>query len=449
MQSHDLITFKDLILVPLYFSIIIFLAYIIQRKDKSKYAEKYLVRGLAIKLFGVIIFCLIYVFYYKGGDTVNYFIGAKSIGNLLLDPSLFHKGFAILFNTDSVHNSINSFTTETGYPRMYMWNDENSMSVCRFTVLFSILGSGSFLCTSLFTAGYSYIGVWKLYKMFNIEFPKNSKALAYLILFLPSIVFWGGGVMKDSYVLCATCWVTYNFYRIFIIRKKLIINLILLLINLAIIINTKSYVIISLLPGMLLWLNNSYLKEKVNTNLGRFLFFPVLLVFISIFGYLIFLNLSSFMGVYGDVDSAIQQAQIIQDDLLREDQYGSNNYNIGELDGSIIGLVRIAPAAIFTALFRPLFWEVGSPTMAISVIENSILFLFSMRILFFTNPISLIKVLFVNPVLLYSVVFSLLFAFGVGIAGTNFGALVRYKIPLMPFFFSSVYLIHQIYKSKS
>ena len=41
------------------------------------------------------------------------------------------------------------------------------------------------------------------------------------------------------------------------------------------------------------------------------------------------------MGVYGDVDSAIQQAQVIQDDLLREDQYGGNNYNIGELDGSL------------------------------------------------------------------------------------------------------------------
>jgi len=37
-------------------------------------------------------------------------------------------------------------------------------------------------------------------------------------------------------------------------------------------------------------------------------------------------------------------------------------------------------------------------------------------------------------------VFSLFSAFGFGIAGTNFGALVLYKIPLMPFFFSLIYI---------
>ena len=61
------------------------------------------------------------------------------------------------------------------------------------------------------------------------------------------------------------------------------------------------------------------------------------------------------MGVYGDVDSAIQHAQVIQEDLLREEQYGGNNYDIGQLDGSVGGLLSVAPLAIFTALFRPLF----------------------------------------------------------------------------------------------
>ena len=76
------------------------------------------------------------------------------------------------------------------------------------------------------------------------------------------------------------------------------------------------------------------------------------------------------MGVYGDVDTAIQQAQVIQEDLLREEQYGGNNYNLGQLDGSVGGLLSVAPVAIFTALFRPLFWEIGSPTMLLSALEN-------------------------------------------------------------------------------
>jgi len=30
-----------------------------------------------------------------------------------------------------------------------------------------------------------------------------------------------------------------------------------------------------------------------------------------------------------------------------------------------------APLATFTALFRPLLWEIGSPTMVLSAIENT------------------------------------------------------------------------------
>ena len=60
--------------------------------------------------------------------------------------------------------------------------------------------------------------------------------------------------MKDSFVLCSTCWITYNFYKIFIDRKNIILNSVFLIINLVLIVNIKSYVMISLGPGMMLWL---------------------------------------------------------------------------------------------------------------------------------------------------------------------------------------------------
>ena len=74
-------------------------------------------------------------------------------------------------------------------------------------------------------------------------------------------------------------------------------------------------------------------------------------------GFLLFENLSSSMGVYGGVETAIEQAQVIQDDLFRSDQHGDNYYSIGKIEGSISSLLRVAPLAVFTALFRPLFWK--------------------------------------------------------------------------------------------
>jgi hypothetical protein len=150
------------------------------------------------------------------------------------------------------------------------------------------------------------------------------------------------------------------------------------------------------------------------------------------------------MGVYGNVDSAIQQAQTVQQDLLREEAYGANSYNIGEIDGSTAGMISMAPIAVFTALYRPLFWEIGSPMMVISVIENTILLIITFLLLIRVSPFKIIRIILSEPFLLYALVFSLLFAFGVGIAGTNFGALVRYKIPLVPFYFPMIYLIFKL-----
>ena len=438
MQS-EIITYLDLILIPIYFIIFILIATIIKNnKIRNSEDYKYLVRAVIFKLIGVSGFCLIYIYYYGGGDTISYFYGSKAIVNLLISD--FEKGIAVFLDLDSPHNNWRSFNPSTGYPPFYMWKDKLTFTVSRFSVIFTMLSFNSFIVTSFFTSIFSLLGIWRLFRLFNILHPGHSKTFAILILYLPSLVFWGSGIMKDSYVLGATCWITYNFYQVFIKRRKIIINVLLFVFNLMIIINIKSYILISLIPGMLLWLNNAYLQNIRNPFL-RSLIFPVIVIFIIFLGFFTFQNISSFMGIYGDVDSAIQQAQVIQEDLLREEQYGGNNYNIGQLDGSIGGLLSVAPLAVFTALFRPLFWEIGSPTMFLSALENTILIIFTFLILVRTSPIKLLSILWREPFLLYCFIFSLFFAFGVGIAGTNFGALVRYKTPLVPFFFSMIYLI--------
>lgn len=445
MQSIDtLITYYDFLMAPLYILIILFVAIIIKGRNISNHEEyKYFISGLLLKILGVTFFSLVYVFYYQGGDTVNYFIGSKAIANLLVSD--FNKGIQVLFDTDSVHNAYESFNPSTGYPLHYMWRDSNTFFVSRITSLFYIISLDSFLITSFFTSIFSFVGTWKLFRLLNELYPNNSKTFAYLILFLPSLIFWGSGIMKDSYVLGATCWITYNFFQIFIKRKKIFINLIFFLFNLFIIINTKSYVIISLIPGMLVWLNSTYLKN-VSNGLIKIMIIPFLFIIISLMGFFAFDNLSSLMGVYGDVDTAIAQAQVIQEDLLREDQYGGNNYNLGKLDGSTSGMISIAPLAVFTAIYRPLFWEIGSPTMLISVIENMILLFFTIFLFVRTNPFLIIRLFLKEPFLLYCFIFSIFFAFGVGIAGTNFGALVRYKIPLIPFYFPMIFLIYKLLK---
>ena len=231
-----------------YFLLIIMIGWGIKSRNQIKHPEyKYFLKGLILKLLGVLAVCLVYLYYYKGGDTINYFLGAKSVLNLMY--SNFNAGIEVLFNTDSPLNSWDSFNNIKGKPPHYMWRDPNTFSVCRFSSILLIIGNSSFLATSFLTAVFSYVGIWKLYRLFNDLYLGNSRQLAYLILFIPTLLFWGGGIMKDSYVLGATCWITFNFYQVFILRKKMFWNIFFMIINLFIILNTKAYVVMSLFQG--------------------------------------------------------------------------------------------------------------------------------------------------------------------------------------------------------
>ena len=145
-----------------------------------------------------------------------------------------------------------------------------------------------------------------------------------------------------------------------------------------------------------MWLNSAYLKQIKNRLLKIFTL-PILSVLILVIGLYVFQNLSSLMGVYGEVDSAIEQAQVIRSDLLRSDQYGTNNYDIGKFDGSLISLISVAPNAIFTALFRPFFMGDRSPTMVFSAIENFILIIFTLFTLLRVSPFAVFKTFLKKP----------------------------------------------------
>ena len=115
------------------------------------------------------------------------------------------------------------------------------------------------------------------------------------------------------------------------------------------------------------------LLKAGSSGFVKILVMPLIGVIILGGGFFLYRNMGSLMGDYGNIDQAVEKAKIIQQDLLREEQYGGNNYNLGEIDGTAGGMTTIAPLAIFTALYRPLFFEIGSPMMVISALENTIL----------------------------------------------------------------------------
>ena len=135
---------------------------------------------------------------------------------------------------------------------------------------------------------------------------------------------------------------------------------------------------------------------------------------------------------YQSLDAIIETAVIIQDDLKKE-YYGGNSFDIGEIDPSLGGLVAKAPAAIVAGVFRPFLWESRNVLMLISGLETFAIMLLIIYLLVKFGLRRMINVVMRNPFLIAASVFVITYAFFVGLTTANFGALVRYRMPVIVF----------------
>ena len=126
-----------------------------------------------------------------------------------------------------------------------------------------------------------------------------------------------------------------------------------------------------------------------------------------------------------------------------------SSYTLGDFDPTILGILSKFPAAVNVTLFRPYLWEIRNPVMAISALESAFVFGITIFILFGLGFKNLYLVLKNDPFLTMSLIFSIFFAFSVGFTSYNFGALVRYKIPCIPFYLITLFVLsHEIKKLK-
>ena len=76
-----------------------------------------------------------------------------------------------------------------------------------------------------------------------------------------------------------------------------------------------------------------------------------------------------------------------------------------------------------------------------AAIEGVVSLFFTIRLLYKCGFIRFTKLIFSNPEVQFCMIFSVAFAFAVGFTSFNFGSLVRYKIPLMPFYFIALFIL--------
>ncbi|MFT4680360.1 MAG: hypothetical protein ACI9FU_000236 [Granulosicoccus sp.] len=427
----------DFILIPIFSILAYFVAKRIQfRKEPQNSAYAYYVKGLMAKIVGGLSLGAVYIFYYGGGDTLNYWVDAGTLRNLMfVDFSCY---LDILFGDTSMLNFF-CFDSTTGSPMSIFLRDSKSYAVTRFTSIPHLLSIDSFFGCTILVAIFSYMGTWRLYLMFTNEYPGLKKELAFAILFIPSVLFWGSGILKDTYTFSAACWLTYSFYNISLRRHKVGINLVMVAVNSLILISVKPYIFLGLMPGCLALLFFQRM-QRIESMLVRLLSFPVFFMIATVIGGVVVSRSAESLGSYGSVDSLLVKAVATQQDLKR-DAYEGNSFDIGDFDPSLTGILSKAPAAIFAGLFRPTLLDARNVVMLMSAIENTAIMLLFLYLVFRVGPIGFFREVFTQPLVMFCFSFAVFFSFSVGLTTSNFGSLVRYKIPAMPFFVAGLFIL--------
>ncbi|NBQ85313.1 MAG: hypothetical protein EBU03_04230, partial [Methylophilaceae bacterium] len=196
------------------------------------------------------------------------------------------------------------------------------------------------------------------------------------------------------------------------------------------------------LPGSILWLFFNRLNNIQNIAL-RLLSFPaiIIIVFSLVIGSMALLG--DYLGEYS-LSQVLFKAEKTQKDFAYNDIYGSNKVDIGEFDASLSGIIKKAPISISVGLFQPFIWKANNIVMIFAGLENLFILALSLYVLFKVKLKHLVLSLFSHPLFIFSFLFALFFAFSVGLTTANYGALVRLRIPGMPFYLCSLIMLLQL-----
>jgi hypothetical protein len=433
----DHLELGELLALPFFLFIVFSLAYAAQRRNVLKNPSyNYFARGIMAKLVGATVFCFVYVYYYHGGDTFSYFESSRSFVNLLeQNPSQFFQ----VFLGDNTPENYSCFDNFTGLPHGNIFFEHRGFFMTKFLTPFILLGFKSYLLSTLLLAVASFSGIWRMYQVLYKYYPALYKPLVIGFVFLPTAVFWGSGMLKDTVTFSGFCWFVSSMEKCFISREKRFKNLILAILFGYIVLIVKPYIIMASIPGVFVWLLHARVK-KIRNDLIRVLAIPLIYV-ISIAGG------AGIMSLLGDkldkfsLDKVLDTANVASKDLKRE-EYQGHSFDLGDYDVSVQGVIKKFPEATIAGLFRPFIWESKNFVMLLSGVENLALLYLSLFPLFRVGPRKVLRFFFDQPLMLFIFSYSILFAFSIGISTSNFGALIRFKIAFAPFFASMLLVLY-------
>ncbi len=423
----------DIILFPLYVGLFAWIFAVRRRRLKDPLLRRYHRNAFWLKVFSALAYIFFSLFLAKLDSTFLYYPEGMNITQLILKDFtnirlLFIPGKD--FDPNLLADSFNR-----GY-----FASESNFFIARLVTVFSFFSFGSYSVITLFFSLISFSGVWRLYRFFYEQYPHLHRQLAIAVLYLPNFVFWSSGILKDPLCTGMLGWFTYAVYRVLIRRNGILKYSLVALFSAFILGLVKAYILVSYLPFFLLFIVLTHLKT-IRAAAVRLVLLCCILLITAAGAWLVGDRLQNEMEDLA-LTKITESVQNTQQNFMRIADLAESSFSLGvEYDGTPAGLLKIAPAGIVATLYRPFIWESKKLSSLMSSLESLAIMLFTLYVFFKAGPVRFFGALFRDPMVMYCLFFAIIFALFVGVTTLNFGTLVRYKIPCMPFYIIGLLLI--------
>ena len=433
--QRNMLEYYEIILVPIYWLILTKLTIHILKK-RGHTEIKLAKRALHLKFIGGLIGTILFNLYYKGGDTTAYYKDGRILNAIFLgDPITGLRMFFVGGNPDTWPSDL---LPVIEYFRFAI--PANTWLVCKFAAFFQFFCFRSMLVTTMLFANVSFFCLWKFYKTINEIFPQIKKYTPWAIFYVPSLFLWGSGILKDTICIGALSLFFVSIYQFFLKKEKRLKWFIIGLYCGYLLAVIKSYILLSFGGAISIWILFSFIEKNKSKGVQLISKLVVSGLILIVF----FIGISKIGGdiVNAQIEEILTQSTMTGKYLkfVAEKNDGSA-YDIGNIEPSITSFALKIPAAVNVTLFRPYLWESRKPIMLFSALESTAVFLLFLYVLFKTRIYKFIGMIIQNSFITFCFIYTVIFATFVGISSFNFGTLVRYKIPCMPFFLIMLFLM--------
>jgi hypothetical protein len=372
--------------------------------------------ALALKLMAAILLTGIYTYHYQERSTADiykYYDDAVELKKAHQNQqNLFWETFLPLKLPSKAFKKSLSKTMHWDSSSTFILNDNRSL--IRFNYLLLQISGGFYLFHLLVFCLLSFLGGFALFKFFQSSSQLPTKILFLAIFGIPSLLFWSSAMLKESLLLFNLGFLLLSAKKLFLDGKKSAFLPFLLFLLLSITI--KVYVLLALIVPFFFYLLSQQLARK--HQLATFIFFGI--PFLAFFAFL-----------KNHILQTLKEKLIDFKAIARASEAGS----LIEMPSyeNFSDLIQRLPLAWYNVFIHPIFPPHWNLLSAAAALEHLALvgLLFLPLFAFKRNKNDVAHFWFCLS-------FVLILAAVIGLTTPVLGAIVRYKVPLIPFYVIAV-----------